>query len=230
MCGLQSRLSLAPVSPFPVPFPLLLSWSSQGPLHQSLIRVFPVPGKSSLGGYPPPSLRIELPFKSRLQLIFVPYSPPLPVISEKQLDSRWCAGGRAPITNMIGLLLGARGLPEHPRGGPPHCEPTHPFAGCFSRFDMNSLVRSSQPLRGRPASPPPGMQMMSLQTQPRPPLKKPRLLVLRTCLVCLVAQLCLTLCNPLDCSPPGSSVQILQARILEWVAMPSSNGSSQPRD
>ena len=39
------------------------------------------------------------------------------------------------------------------------------------------------------------------------------------------------LCNPMDCSPPGSSVHgILQARILEWVAMPSSRGSSQPRD
>ena len=36
-------------------------------------------------------------------------------------------------------------------------------------------------------------------------------------------------CNPMDCSPPGSSVHgILQARILEWVAMPSSRGSSQP--
>ena len=36
-------------------------------------------------------------------------------------------------------------------------------------------------------------------------------------------QLCLTLCNPVDCSPPGSSVHgILQARILEWVAVPSS--------
>jgi len=34
-----------------------------------------------------------------------------------------------------------------------------------------------------------------------------------------------------DCSPPGSSVHgILQARILEWVAMPSSRGSSHPRD
>ena len=40
-----------------------------------------------------------------------------------------------------------------------------------------------------------------------------------------------TLCNPMNCSPPGSSVPgILQARILEWVAMPSSRGSSQPRD
>ena len=44
----------------------------------------------------------------------------------------------------------------------------------------------------------------------------------------LVAQLRLTLCDPLDCSPPGSSVHgISQAGILEWVAMPSSRGSSQ---
>ena len=49
----------------------------------------------------------------------------------------------------------------------------------------------------------------------------------------LLAQLCLTLCNPLDCSPPGSSalsIGILQARILEWVATSFSRGSSQPRD
>ena len=39
----------------------------------------------------------------------------------------------------------------------------------------------------------------------------------------------LTCCNPMDCSLPGSSVHgILQARILEWVAMPSSRGSSYP--
>ena len=49
--------------------------------------------------------------------------------------------------------------------------------------------------------------------------------------LCLVAQSCLTLCNPTDCSPTGSSIHgILQATILEWVAMPSSRGSSQPRD
>ena len=48
----------------------------------------------------------------------------------------------------------------------------------------------------------------------------------------LVIQLCLiTLCDPMDCSPLGSSVQgILQARILEWVAISFSSGSSQPRD
>ena len=46
-----------------------------------------------------------------------------------------------------------------------------------------------------------------------------------------VAQSCPTLCDPMDCSPLGYSVHgVLQARMLEWVAMPSSRGSSQPRD
>ena len=46
-----------------------------------------------------------------------------------------------------------------------------------------------------------------------------------------VAQSCPTLCNPMDCSPPGSSVHgILQARILEWVAISFSRRSSWPRD
>ena len=49
--------------------------------------------------------------------------------------------------------------------------------------------------------------------------------------LCLVVQSGLTLCDPMDCSPPSSSVHgIFQASILEWVAMPSSRGSSQPRD
>ena len=44
-------------------------------------------------------------------------------------------------------------------------------------------------------------------------------------------QLCLTLCDSMDGSAPGSSVHVtLQARILEWIAMPSSRGSSWPRD
>ena len=46
-----------------------------------------------------------------------------------------------------------------------------------------------------------------------------------------VAQSCPTLCDPMDCSPPGFSVHgIFQARILEWVAIPFSRGSSRPRD
>ena len=44
-------------------------------------------------------------------------------------------------------------------------------------------------------------------------------------------QSCPTLCDPMDCTPPGSSVhRMLQVRILEWVAMPSSRGSSWPKD
>ena len=46
-----------------------------------------------------------------------------------------------------------------------------------------------------------------------------------------VCQSCQTLCDPMDCSPPGSSVHgISQARILEWVAISFSRGSSWPRD
>ena len=45
------------------------------------------------------------------------------------------------------------------------------------------------------------------------------------CVCVLVVQLCLTLCDPMDCSLPGSSVYgILQARILEWVAIPFFKG------
>ena len=57
---------------------------------------------------------------------------------------------------------------------------------------------------------------------------------LTTWLPCVPAQSlqsCPTLCNPMNYSPPGSSVYgILQARTLQWVAVPSSRGSSQPRD
>ena len=55
-----------------------------------------------------------------------------------------------------------------------------------------------------------------------------------TSLPCMCArslQSCPALCNPMDCSPPGSSVHdILQASILEWVAISLSRGSSWPRD
>ena len=46
-----------------------------------------------------------------------------------------------------------------------------------------------------------------------------------------VAQSCLTLCDPVDCRPPGSCVHgIFQARILEWVAISFSRGSARPKD
>ena len=51
------------------------------------------------------------------------------------------------------------------------------------------------------------------------------------CVCVLVAQSYLILCDPTDYSLPGSSVhRILQAGVLEWVAIPLVRGSSQPRD
>ena len=56
-------------------------------------------------------------------------------------------------------------------------------------------------------------------------------LLSETVVVVSVTQSCPTLCDPMDCSLPGSSVHgILQARIIEWVAASSSRESSQPRD
>ena len=61
--------------------------------------------------------------------------------------------------------------------------------------------------------------------------KCPALRKLSVWLCVLVAQSCLTLCDSMGCSPPGSSVHgILQTRILKWMALPFSRGSSQPRD
>ena len=46
-----------------------------------------------------------------------------------------------------------------------------------------------------------------------------------------VAQSCPILCDPMDCSPPGSSIHgIFQVKVLEWIAIGFSRGSSQPRD
>ena len=51
------------------------------------------------------------------------------------------------------------------------------------------------------------------------------------CMCVLSLHLCPTVCNHMDLNLPGLSIHgFLQARILEWVAMPSSRGSSQPRD
>ena len=48
--------------------------------------------------------------------------------------------------------------------------------------------------------------------------------------MCVPAQSCLTLCNPMNCGPPASSIHgILQSKVLEWVAISSSRGSSWPR-
>ena len=58
-----------------------------------------------------------------------------------------------------------------------------------------------------------------------------QIITTKLCVGVLVTQLCPTLYNSMNYSPPGFPVHgILQARILEWVAISSSRGSSQPRD
>ena len=55
--------------------------------------------------------------------------------------------------------------------------------------------------------------------------------LLDPCVGAKAVQSCLTLCDPTDCSPPGSSVhELVQVRMLQWVAVPSSRGSSPSRD
>ena len=76
---------------------------------------------------------------------------------------------------------------------------------------------------------------MTPPTQNQPPFAKDRWLggltalpLLGKCAACSVAQSCLILCNPMGCSPPGSSVHgISQAGVLEWVAISSYRASSR---
>ena len=96
-----------------------------------------------------------------------------------------------------------------------------------------SLGFSRQEYRSELPCPPPG-------DLPNPEIKPTSALAGRfftmsatweACLESEVAQSCPTLCDLVDCSPPGSSTHgILQARILEWLAISFSRGSSQPRD
>ena len=83
---------------------------------------------------------------------------------------------------------------------------------------------------------PPGTQGSGLLPLPIAKAGRNRLLNVLVCQsnereVHAYAQSCPTLCDPMNCNPPGSSVHgILQARILEWVAVASSRGSTLLRD
>ena len=90
---------------------------------------------------------------------------------------------------------------------------------CLLPWQADAVPLSHQEIRNRHA--PPLLILLDLFVQR-----------IGVCAVlCLVTQPCPTLWDPMDYSPPGSSVLgILQARILEWVPMPFSKGSSQPRD
>ena len=100
--------------------------------------------------------------------------------------------------------------------------------------------RASSQLRNKPRSP--SLQADSLRSEApgKPHQKQERRVIcylghlkkvtpmVESC-SCSVAKLCLTLCDPMDCSPPGSPVHgILQARILEWGAISFSRRSSYP--
>ena len=81
--------------------------------------------------------------------------------------------------------------------------------------------------------PDPGVEPRSLTLQadslPSEPPGKP-FSGINDLILLLFSPLCRTLCDPMDCRPPGSSVhRILQARILEWVAISTFRGSSLPR-
>ena len=63
------------------------------------------------------------------------------------------------------------------------------------------------------------------------PYQSEQCIILSLCMLCEVTQSCLTLCDPMDYSVPGSSVHgTFQARVLEWVAISFSSRSSRPRD
>ena len=136
-----------------------------------------------------------------------------------------------------GPLRPPRPQAARPAGGfppPTHCPP-RPTVPTFARASLSRKppkregntqergLRQRKPRHADTSASPPGEAC--LPGLPQQPQSHRRLSV------CSAAQVCPTLCDPMDCGPPGSSVHgILQARILEWVAISSSRGSSFSRD
>ena len=132
---------------------------------------------------------------------------------------------QVPLTGEPGVMLRALTPQEdlHSSDNPPVCEWLHQGYGCWPDCTSISLACL---IVSFPSSYPLLWTVFSISVQ----------LILKgdhsmRTVLCLVAQSYPTLCDPTDCSPPGSSVHgILQARILEWVAFHFSRASSQPRD
>ena len=119
--------------------------------------------------------------------------------------------------------------------------PGHRFHSAgLSPFPVNSLSTIFRPLSlcqahtWSPQLHPQKKLLRAFVLRQTPKIRTKRSLssfTLMLCMLCEVAQSCPTLCDPVDCSPPGSSVHgILEARILEWVAISFSRGSFRPRD
>ena len=101
----------------------------------------------------------------------------------------------------------------------------HTIPGCFMSVHPNIQCRISEHVKDG--------KLLPLVTNKTPQMTRPNFIrgPISLKVKVLVVQSCPTLCDPTDCSPLGSSVHgILQARILEWVAIPFSRVSSQPRD
>ena len=76
---------------------------------------------------------------------------------------------------------------------------------------------------------PEATKSVSKQSKVSRKVSAPKLVFIASHCVCSVTQLCPTLCYPMGCRPPGSSVHgVLQARILEWRAISFSRGSPKP--
>ena len=118
----------------------------------------------------------------------------------------------------------------------------HPLVGPFVQRAQLDLWNPSQ--RGVPGGQATGRTWPAPRTESLAPVAGPSLclcplcqgilhffLLSRVLTMCWVTRSCPTLCNPMGCSPPGSSVHgVLHTRVLEWVAISSSRGSSWPRN
>ena len=110
---------------------------------------------------------------------------------------------------------------------PSGCSLYSESAGPFSLESNTETYRAGHPGSGPDPNPHTNLYSNYCSHNPNPLTLAPAL----TLLCVLVAQLCPTLCNPSDCSPPGFSVHgILQARTLEGIVIPFSRGTFQPRD
>ena len=96
-------------------------------------------------------------------------------------------------------------------------------------FQKKKILKGMGPKELSPCFP--GTKVQSIYISHYPLSRGDSLTFLLVCVCVKSLQSCPPLCDPVDCSPPGSSVHgSLWARILERIAMPSSRGSSQPRD
>ena len=113
------------------------------------------------------------------------------------------------------------GITVHP---PSRCNMKHSGKPTKGEWKTEGLADSSHPQTSLMIKPPKGTEILD-------PALREQGFFLYACVRAKSLRLCPALCDPTDGSPSVSSVHgSLQARILEWVAMPSSKGSSQPRD